>query len=61
LGEINIVFVPKDWTWVSIFAFRPLRAAITAVTDATPMIIPSVVSTLLVLLAHIWPIARYML
>jgi hypothetical protein len=41
-----------------IFVRRPVSAAITAVTDATPMMIPIVVRNARSLLAQIWPIAR---
>jgi hypothetical protein len=56
-----IVLEPKVSTWLRILAFKPVRAAITDVTEATPMTIPIVVNIERVLFAHICPIARYAL
>ena len=43
-GKMKIRFAPKVSNSLSTFDFRPTRAAITAVTEATPTIIPRAVS-----------------
>jgi len=57
-GEMKMVFVPSVSTWVRTLAFSPVRAAMTAVTEATPITMPMVVSTERVLCAQICPTAR---
>ena len=52
-GHINIFLVPKISKFSMILLFIPSIAAMTAETDATPMMIPSVVKMLRVLLTHI--------
>jgi hypothetical protein len=48
-----MVLVPNVSTWLRIVAFSPVKAAITAVTEATPITMPMVVSKDLVLFAQI--------
>src|SRR3954471_5050784 len=57
-GRMKILFVPKLSNSDSTFCLSPVRAAMTAVTDATPMTMPIVVRMARTLLAQIWPSAR---
>src|SRR3954471_5137522 len=57
-GRMKILFVPKLSNSDSTFCLSPVRAAMTAVTDATPMTMPIVVRIARTLLAQIWPSAR---
>jgi len=50
-ARIVRTFVPSDWTWLVIEAVAPLPIASRAITDATPMITPSIVSSERTLLA----------
>ena len=55
LGQMTILLVPTVSISLSTLTLRPVRPAMTAVTEATPMMMPVVVSTDLVLLAQICP------
>ncbi len=50
-GMIVRTLVPIDWIWPVIAALAPLPSAISATTDATPMMTPSIVSSERILLA----------
>jgi len=55
---MKILLVPKVSNSVSTLFFSPDSAAMTAVTDATPMMMPTHVSSERSLLAQICPSAR---
>ena len=57
-GAMKTLLVPNVSNSARILVFSPVSAAMTAVTDATPMTMPTVVNMARVLLAQICAIAR---
>src|SRR4029450_6708204 len=49
-AETMIMFVPADWIWASIEVCAPVPSATIVMTAPTPMIMPSIVSAVRILL-----------
>src|SRR4051812_29754622 len=57
-GRMMMLLAPKAENSLSTLSFRPVNAAMTVVTDATPITMPIVVRIARTLFAQIWPSAR---